>query len=271
MEPIAIEVEALIESVRMRYGLDLREHPRPPLRRRLLEFGAEEGLTCLSELQGRVLRDPGCFERLAQRTSVIAAALFRDPSFYVHLRQDVFPVLRTWPTIHAWVAGCATGEDACSLVIALSEEGLLGRTRIFATDRNRAALEAARTARYPLSAMEAQASNYTLAGGRSALSDHYAVMGDTVAFHPQLFRNVTYAVHDLTTDARFGEFQLISCRNVLSQHGEQERRRIVRVLDESLVPFGILALDSSEPVPADTILRRYEQLGPHWRTLRRVP
>lgn len=271
MEPIAIEVEALIESVRMRYGLDLRGHPRPSLRRRLLQLGAEEGLDSLSELQGRLLRDPGCFERLAQRASTVEAALFRDPAWFVHLRQDVLPVLRTWPTIHCWVAGCGTGEDACSLAILLREEGLLERARVFATDRNRGALDAARAARYPAASMDGHSSNYALAGGRSTLSDHYTLVGDDAFFHASLLRHVTFAVHDLTTDARFGEFQFISSRHVLPSYGEHDRRRILRLFDESLVPFGILALDASEPFPTEPIVRRYEALCPERRTLRRVP
>ena len=73
-------------------------------------------------------------DRLLRDLSINVTEMFRDPSFHRALRERVFPLLRTHPFIRVWNAGCSTGEEIYSLAIALREEGLLERTRIYATD-----------------------------------------------------------------------------------------------------------------------------------------
>ncbi len=73
--------------------------------------------------------------------------LFRDPEFFLALRQQVMPLLATYPSLKLWVAGCSTGEEAYSFAILLAEEGLLDRTRIYATDINDESLRKAQKRR----------------------------------------------------------------------------------------------------------------------------
>ena len=60
--------------------------------------------------------------------------MFRDPSYYRALKQEVLPVLKTWPSRKIWIAGCSTGEEAYSIAILLKEAKLYQRSQIFATD-----------------------------------------------------------------------------------------------------------------------------------------
>ena len=83
-----------------------------------------------------MLHDPEAMERLLTGLSVNVTTMFRDPSFYVAFREHVVPLLRTYPFIRVWNAGCSTGEETYSLAILLEEEGLYDRSRIYATDFN---------------------------------------------------------------------------------------------------------------------------------------
>ena len=91
-----------------------------------------------------MLHDPDAMERLLLDLSVSVTAMFRDPGFYQVFRETVVPLLRTYPFIRIWHAGCSTGEEVYSMAILLEEEGLLERTRIYATDINDAVLQQAR-------------------------------------------------------------------------------------------------------------------------------
>ena len=70
--------------------------------------------------------------------------MFRDPSHFLAIRQEVVPLLKTYPSIKIWIAGCSTGEEVYSMAILLREEGLLERTIIYATDINPASLDKAK-------------------------------------------------------------------------------------------------------------------------------
>ncbi len=67
--------------------------------------------------------------------------MFRDPQFYMAFRQDVVPLLKTYPFIRIWLAGVSMGEEVYSLAILLTEEGIYDRCRIYSTEINDAVLK----------------------------------------------------------------------------------------------------------------------------------
>src|SRR6185312_1328931 len=135
-----IELPLLLEAVYRRYHYDFRGYAAASLERRL--GCAMRLLSCasLSQLQERLLREPRLFAMLLDFLTVQVSDLFRDPAYFRALREQVVPLLRTYPSLKVWVAGCSTGEEVYSMAILLQEEGLLERSLIYATDINAAAL-----------------------------------------------------------------------------------------------------------------------------------
>src|SRR4029079_17975697 len=127
-----LEIELLLEGVFRHYGFDFRAYAYASIRRRLWKRTEAEGLSSISELQALVLHDAPAMERLLFELSWSVTAMFRDPGFYQVFREDVVPLLRTYPFIRIWHAGCSTGEEVYSAAIVLEEEGLLDRARIYA-------------------------------------------------------------------------------------------------------------------------------------------
>src|SRR4029077_14995143 len=125
-------------------------------------------------------------DRLLRDLSISVTEMFRDPSFHRTLRSKAFPLLRTYPFLRVWVAGCSTGEEVISLAIALREEGLLERTRIYATDMNEAALVQAREFSVDADAMSVGQDSYARAGGSGRLADYCQIRGDRAVFDPKL-------------------------------------------------------------------------------------
>ena len=132
--------------------------------------------------------------------SVHVTSMFRDPSFYHTFRTKVVPILRTYPTVRIWHAGCSTGEEVYSMAILLQEEGLYRKCVIYATDISRDVLRKAREGIFPLAAMQEYTGNYMKAGGKHEFSDYYTAHYDNVIFHPSLKTNVVFAEHNLATD-----------------------------------------------------------------------
>src|SRR5438876_8504376 len=101
-----IEIGLLLDGLYHVHGFDFRDYSRASIKRRILELMRAEKLETVSALQNRVLHDAACLERLLLGLSVHATAMFRDPSFYLTFRSKVVPLLRTYPTVQIWIAGC---------------------------------------------------------------------------------------------------------------------------------------------------------------------
>ena len=173
-----------------------------------------EHVTSLSQLQDRLLHEPGSMEGLLLDLSINVTSMFRDPTFYAALREKVAPVLHTYPFTRIWCAGCSTGEEVYSLAILLQEEGLYEHTRIYATDINENVLPA-REGVFPLERMKQYTQNYLRGGGKRDFSEYYVAAYDGARFSRSLLDNVVFAQHNLAMDGVFNEFNLILCRNVM--------------------------------------------------------
>jgi chemotaxis protein methyltransferase CheR len=246
-----IEVRLLLEAIHARYGYDLRQYSWASLKRRVLAALAKSGLRSLSEFQHSLLRDPALFAEVLENLTVRMTDMFRDPQFYETLRQRVVPLLRTYPLLNVWHAGCATGEEVYATAILLSEEGLYERAQIYGTDLSARALEQARQRLYPASRVHGYAANHARSGGTPPFSSYYTAAYDHVAFRESLGRNIVFFQHDLVGDYVFGEMQLIFCRNVLIYFRQDLRERVVDKLARSLCPGGFLCLGNSERLPLD--------------------
>jgi chemotaxis protein methyltransferase CheR len=265
-----VELDVLLEAVARVYGLDFRNYARASLLRRLRRRMTAEGRESLSGLLETVLHDPLAMERLRLELSVTVTSMFRDPPFFLAFRERVVPLLRTYPFVRIWVAGCATGEEVYSLAIVLREEGIAERVRIYATDVTDEILERAERGRIPLDRMRDHSTNYLEGGGKEGLSVYYTVDGTMARLDPSLREGVMFARHNLATDGTFNEFHVILCRNVLIYFDRTLQARVHRLLDESLVPFGILALGARESLSTSTIADRYEALDESVRIYRKV-
>ena len=265
-----VEIELLLEGVFRQYGFDFRSYAYASIRRRLWKRVEAEQLTNISELQSRVLHDQDAMERLLLDLSVNVTAMFRDPQFYVTFRSAVIPLLRTYPFIRIWHAGCSTGEEVYSMGILLEEAGLYDRARIYATDINEVVLHQARRGIFPLDRMQEYTENYIKAGGTRSFSEYYTAKYDGALFDQRLTRNVVFAQHNLVTDRSFSEFNVIFCRNVLIYFDKDLQNRVHSLFYDSLVRFGVLCLGSKESLKFSRYESCYERLDINEKVYRKV-
>jgi chemotaxis protein methyltransferase CheR len=264
-----IEIELLLEGIHRHYGFDFRGYAYSSLKRRIWKRMGQEGLARISQMQDRVLHDPALMEKLLLDLSINVTAMYRDPGFYAAFREKVVPLLRTYPFIRVWHAGCSTGEEVYSMAILLHEEGLYDRARIYATDINEVVLQRARTGIFPLEKMQDYTQNYLRAGGQRSFSEYYTALYDGALFDASLTRNVVFSQHNLVTDGSFAEFNVIVCRNVMIYFDRTLQNRVHRLFYESLSRFGILALGNKETLRFTEYEDRYEVLDGREKIFRR--
>jgi len=241
-----IELGLLLEAVYLKYGYDFRRYSKAHLKRRIGRRLTLAGLGNIAEMLHRILTDQSFFETLLLDLSINVTEMFRDPPFYLAVRREVIPLLKTYPFVKIWHAGCATGEEVYSLAILLKEEGLYERAQIYATDFNETVLQRAKEGVYPIAAVKEYTANYQKAGGAGSFTDYYTAGYDSVILAAELRKKIVFADHNLATDGVFGEMHLIFCRNVLIYFEKNLQNRVIDLFYESLCPGGFLCLGSKE-------------------------
>jgi chemotaxis protein methyltransferase CheR len=265
-----IEIELLLEGIFRVYGYDFRDYAFSSLRRRIWHRIHAMQLSSVSGLQEQVLHNPAHMKALLSSLSITVTEMFRDPQLFRLFRREAVPVLRALPQLRIWHAGCSTGEEVLSMAILLHEEGLLARSRLYATDMNETSLEQARRGQVPLRKLHEYTQNYLAAGGSRDLSEYYSIQDDYAVFHPDLLEHVEVAPHNLVTDRSFNEFHVIFCRNVLIYFNKELQDQVHRLIYDSLSPRGFLVLGHRESIHFTCHADSYRPLHPSERLYRKL-
>jgi chemotaxis protein methyltransferase CheR len=267
-----IELRLLIDAVYLKYHYDFRAYAGASLKRRLSAAMIRFGCRTLSQLQDKVLHEPDTFPALLDFLTVQVSDMFRDPAYFRSLREHVVPLLRTYPSLKVWVAGCSTGEEVYSLAILLREENLLSRTLIYATDINGHALLKAEAGVYELERIAGFTDNHRRSGARSSLSDYYTANYGHAVFDKSLRKHIVFSDHSLATDSVFAEVQLVSCRNVLIYFNRELQDRAFGLFRETLCHKGFLGIGAKESLRFSTHADAFDELVREDRIYRkRVP
>jgi chemotaxis protein methyltransferase CheR len=245
MEITNEELSEIVNLVKAQYGYDFTGYSEASLKRRLARFAGLAKVT-LFELKFHLTNDKSFFLWLLQSLTVNVTEMFRDPEFYKKIREEVIPVLSTYPFIKIWHAGCATGEEAFSMAILLQEAGLLERSKIYATDMNMANIEKAAAGILPMVDMKDYTTNYQRSGGIADFSNYYTARYDHAIISKELRTRILFSQHNLVTDYAFNEFQLICCRNVLIYFNKSLQNHVINLFYQSLSSLGFLALGLKE-------------------------
>jgi chemotaxis protein methyltransferase CheR len=266
----SLGIDLLLEGIHRHYGYDFRAYARGSLTRRIRNRAREEGVGTATGLLDLVLHEPDAMQRLLYDLSINVTSMFRDPAFYRVFRDRVVPMLKTYPFVRIWNAGCSTGEETYSLAILLEEAGLLDKTRIYATDMNEAVLDRAAAGTFPIEKMQQYTGNYIEAGGTRAFSEYYQAGFGGARFSPTLTENIVFAQHNLVSDRSFNEFHAIVCRNVMIYFDKKLQDDVHDLFHASLVTFGVLGLGSRETVRGTRHEHSYEEVDGAVRLYRRM-
>lgn len=266
----SIEIQLILEAIFLKYGYDFRQYSRASVKRRLKYFMVKNQIRNYGELQHDLIHDSDVFESLLLELSINVTEMFRDPSYFKVVRESVIPVLKTYPFIKIWHAGCSTGEEVYSMAILLKEEGLLNKCIIYATDMNETVLKKAKEGIYPLEKIKEYTINYQKAGGDESFADYYTAKYNAAIMSKSLNKNLVFAQHNLATDHVFGEMNLIICRNVLIYFDKELQNRAVGLFHESLVRKGVLCLGSKESLKFTRYTDKFNEFNGKEKIYRKI-
>ena len=243
-------LEELLEFVRDARGFDFTGYKRSTIDRRVHRRMQDVGLESIAEYRALLEADVDEFTSLFNTILINLTGFFRDPTSWQYLESTVLPEIvsgrgRDEP-IRLWSAGCASGEEAYSLamamanVLGLSEAGR--RVKIYATDIDLEALEQARAAVYTDKALE------DVPQGSRDLYFQPDAQDRGWAVNPVLRRTVVFGRHDLTRDPPISRVHLVACRNTLMYLNAETKDVVVPRLHYALGNGGYLFLGRAEMV-----------------------
>jgi chemotaxis protein methyltransferase CheR len=256
--PESIEVELLLLGLFRRYGYDFRSYDPSFLRPHIEQRAREEGVDSISRLSERFLRDPAVLERFLAQLSGGGPPLFSPSSFWRSLRTHAVPYLRTYPTVRLWALE-ARPEELCSLAI-LADEDLPRNVRIYATRMHETLVEGIRTCTLDPESVRKAAREYRRSGGRRRLADFFETADGAAALAPALRRRITFASYNPVTDGPFQHFHAILARGLLRPFDRELRGKTCRLLHESLIPLGFLALGPRGALEESPFREAYREL-----------
>ncbi|MBP6334927.1 MAG: protein-glutamate O-methyltransferase CheR [Bacteroidia bacterium] len=239
-------LDNFLEFLKKEYALDYSGYSQAFVMRRVAGFLEQRNINNLDILEKLFLQRPELVKDLEQELSINYTEMFRNPPFFDSLRKHVFPFLSTYPTLKIWHAGCSTGEEIYSLAILLDEVGLLGRSKIYASDINHNALEKASKGIFDTTRMKEFTSNYHKAGGKKDFSNYYSSGYGQLKFQENLRKRVTFQQHNLISDPCIDRFNLVLCRNVMIYFNSELQNGVVGLLRDSLCNLGYLGLGATE-------------------------
>ena len=242
------DLHAFLDRVRERTGLDFSAYKRATIVRRLQRRMAAAGAATLPDYRRYMERHPEELQRLVASFLIKVTEFFRDPELFTYLRDRVLPGLvseaRERGELRIWSAGCATGEEAYTLAMLVSD--LLGEdaeelpVRIFATDIASDAVEFARRGIYTQAALEGLPPDF--------VERHFTPVDGAFEVRKQVRSLVVFGEHDLGNRAPFPRIDLVLCRNVLIYFTPELQRRALQLFAFSLRQGGYLALGKAETV-----------------------
>ena len=263
-------IDTILNDLIENHGYDFSGYSRSSLTRRIYRLMSLDRHSSFAEFRLRLRNDAGYLSRFVDEITVNVTEMFRDPEFYLTLREHILPLLATKPLIRIWHAGCSTGEEVYSMAILLQEANLLHKSRLYATDINSAVLNTAREGIFPLTQMKSWSENYILAGGKRDFSSYYTANYDRAKFDSALAERFVLSTHNLVSDRSFNEFQLILCRNVLIYFDKPLQEKVLTLFDESLESLGFLALGTKETLKFSKISSRFQQLDRDQKIWRKI-
>ncbi|HYX62724.1 MAG TPA: CheR family methyltransferase [Burkholderiales bacterium] len=228
MEDEDTALEHLLEFLQQERGFDFTGYKRPSLMRRVKRRMQIVGIERFEDYHDCLEVHPEEYAQLFNTILINVTSFFRDPPAWEFLQKQVVPKIlaakRPGDPVRMWSAGCASGEEACTLAMVFAEamgaEEFRERVKVYGTDVDEEALNHARLASYGTKEMESL---------DPALRDKYfEPQNSRFVFRNDLRRAVIFGRHDLVQDAPISRLDLLVCRNVLMYFNAETQSRILQ-------------------------------------------
>ena len=256
-----LEIDIFLDMLCRIYGIDLKDNTSTTINRRLNALVVKYQKKSVVELIPLLLHEQDFDEKVIEAITIQYSYLFRNALFFSSLRKETFEYLQGLAKIKIWIAGCANGEEVYSLLILLHEANLLKKTKVYATDISKQALENAKSGILQKEIKKEDIENYNNAGGNASLSDYFSFAYSKYKFKEDLLSHVVFKEHNLAQDKPFVKTDMILCRNVMIYFNHELQERVIKLFNNSLKDEGYLGIGIDESLEFLQSASAYKQIS----------
>jgi len=248
IEPTIEQIKVVLSEVYQRTNYDFRSYNLQMIKRRIIRRLQLDRYENVESLLSDISSNSTIINKLISDFCIHVTELFRNPETYLTFREQIIPVLSEQSNLRVWIGGCSTGEEVFSVAMLLQEEGLLNKTRIYATDIKNSVLQVARKGRISEQQLIKYHSNYNQSGGTRKWQEFGEKRKGVYYLNANIMDKITFSQHNLAMDDVFHEFDLIFCRNVMIYFNQDLKQKVHHLLFRSLKSGGFLCLGDKESI-----------------------
>lgn len=241
-----IGMDAIYQVFRRAYDIDFSIYKDSTVLRRVHRRVSMAGAGSIDDYARKLLAEPQELDTLYSDLLIGVTQFFRDSDTYALLSEKIFPDMvsrrKGGEPLRAWVAGCATGEEAYSLAIGIHEAfesaGLHPNFKLFATDVHKSSLDHAGRGVYRTELMTGIS--------EERLQKFFVLRENGYQVSPEIRRSIVFAPHNVLSDAPFTDLDFVSCRNLLIYFQNAAQTRALSMFHYALNKGSVMLLGGSE-------------------------
>jgi len=240
---------------------DFSQYSEKSLKRRLIKVLSDNNIN-ITTLINKIKNSKEFVEKVVKEITVNTTELFRDPQVWQAVRYAILPKLKNNSVINIWHAGCSTGQEIYSMLILLSELGIIEKTKIYATDINSDVITAAKLGEYKYRFNIGYLDNFDKVIKENPYNyeeyndvpyeKYFSVdkSADLIKMHDFLLEKPIFKRHDLVTENNtlYVKFDLILCRNVIIYFNYDLQNSVFDLFHKNLYDDGCLILGLHETI-----------------------
>lgn len=242
------ELNALMQAINSRYGLDFTHYERNSLKRGIIRLMMKHKMKTIIELWYVILQEDTFFMEAIDDLLVNLTSLFRNPDVWIKLEHEVLQKIDS-PRLKIWHAGCSTGEEVYTMTFLLEAQKRLQTAEIIATDLSKVALTKAIKGQYALNLLEQYMIPLLKFFPEREMSDYFQYQDAFATIKPKYQERVTFKNHNLVTDPGIDQFDIVFCRNVMIYFDDLLKKKVLDLLHQSLKPNGYLVIGYYDIMP----------------------
>jgi chemotaxis protein methyltransferase CheR len=255
-----VDIREIIRAIKSFYNYDFGNYALTSFKQRLERLIIRNNLTNADSLIKKLRDEPDFFDIFLHEISVPSTEMFRDPSLWRWLREELLPssVEKSIGKFKIWLPNCVSGSELFSLMILLSEMKLIDKASIIASSLSNKSIEIIKEGQYDLKKIEVSTENYIRANGSANFTDYYRLDRYYAFRDISLISNVEFNKLNINFDNAPTNVKLILFRNSLIYYNPTLQDRILSVLNDSLSASGNLITGIKERISGVSSSKDFE-------------
>jgi len=242
-----VEAKNIIKSMNEKYGIDYSDYALTSFKQRIERIMEMYGIKFVDLLLNKIYNDPDFIDTFVHEISVPSTEMFRDPSLWRLLREDIIPGLaRENSSFKIWIPGSVSGDELYSVAVILTEMGLLDKVQIIVSSVSDKSLKLIQSGLLQPSKFDISCDNYIRSNGKELFDRYLLYKDNTHTRDKNLIKNTTFIKQDVSCEAITTGVKLVLFRNKMIYFNQVLQYKTIKNIYQAMSPGGYFVIGIQE-------------------------